>query len=78
MAFTPKAWVDGTAGGTPITAAELNRIEDGIDEAHEEISTLPTPPAAGTAAQLTAGTDTAQRTWSAKDIADYVATQIAP
>ena len=27
MAFEPDKWVDGEAGGTPITAAELNRIE---------------------------------------------------
>ena len=27
MAFVPSKWKDGAAGGTPITAAELNRIE---------------------------------------------------
>lgn len=27
MAFEPNKWVDGAAGGTPVTAAELNRIE---------------------------------------------------
>src|SRR5699024_5640660 len=27
MAFTPDKWKDGKSGGTPITAAELNRIE---------------------------------------------------
>ena len=27
MAFEPNKWADGEAGGTPITAAELNRIE---------------------------------------------------
>ena len=27
MAFEPDKWKDGEAGGTPITAAELNRIE---------------------------------------------------
>ena len=27
MAFEPDKWADGEAGGTPITAAELNRIE---------------------------------------------------
>ena len=27
MAFTPGKWKDGKSGGTPITAAELNRIE---------------------------------------------------
>lgn len=30
MGFTPKTWFDGSGGGTPITAAELNRIETGI------------------------------------------------
>ncbi|WP_218973626.1 hypothetical protein [Brevibacterium sediminis] len=27
MAFEPDKWIDGEDGGTPITAAELNRIE---------------------------------------------------
>lgn len=27
MAFEPNKWADGESGGTPITAAELNRIE---------------------------------------------------
>ena len=27
MAFEPDKWADGAAGNTPITAAELNRIE---------------------------------------------------
>ena len=27
MAFEPNKWADGEAGNTPITAAELNRIE---------------------------------------------------
>ena len=27
MAFEPDKWMDGEDGGTPITAAELNRIE---------------------------------------------------
>jgi hypothetical protein len=31
MAFTKTNWVDGT---TPISAAELNRIEAGIEDAH--------------------------------------------
>lgn len=33
MPFTPTIWADGPGGGTPITAAELNRIEAGIDGA---------------------------------------------
>lgn len=32
MAFVKKTWADGPDGGTPITAAELNRIEAGIAE----------------------------------------------
>ncbi len=29
-AFVPTTWVDGSGGGTPITAAELNRLEAGL------------------------------------------------
>jgi len=32
MPFTPKAWLDNPGGGTPIMAADLNRIEAGIKE----------------------------------------------
>lgn len=54
MAFTPKTWADGAAGETPITAAELNRVEAGIEEAHDEIATLPAPLALGTTASTAA------------------------
>lgn len=30
MAYEPSTWADGEAGGTPITAAALNKIEQGI------------------------------------------------
>jgi hypothetical protein len=30
MAYTPKVWKDNSSGNTPITAAELNRMEEGI------------------------------------------------
>lgn len=33
MPYTPSEWADGEAGGTPITAAALNKIEDGIADA---------------------------------------------
>lgn len=33
MTFTPKTWLDGPSGGTPVTAAELNRIEAGVSAA---------------------------------------------
>lgn len=32
MTYVPKTWLDGSVGGTPITAAELNRIETGIQK----------------------------------------------
>lgn len=31
MPFTPRTWADGAAGGTAIDAANLNRMETGID-----------------------------------------------
>ncbi|QDM56360.1 hypothetical protein PP515_gp13 [Gordonia phage Sidious] len=40
MAYTPKTWANGAVGGTPITAAELNRIEQGVDGAHDEIGDM--------------------------------------
>lgn len=30
MTYTPTTWVDGSGGGTPITAARLNNIEGGV------------------------------------------------
>jgi hypothetical protein len=33
MAFKPDNWADGEEGGTPVTAAELNRIEQAGAEA---------------------------------------------
>lgn len=35
MAYTPSTWADGEAGGTPITASALNKIENGIADATE-------------------------------------------
>lgn len=34
MTYTKQTWVDGEAGGTPISAARLNYMEDGIAEAN--------------------------------------------
>lgn len=31
VTFAKKLWKDAISGGTPITAAELNRMEDGIN-----------------------------------------------
>ncbi|WP_255800864.1 head fiber protein [Mycobacteroides abscessus] len=33
MPYTKQTWADGAAGGTPLTAARLSHIEDGIDAA---------------------------------------------
>ena len=30
VSFAKKAWKDGSGGGTPVTAAELNRLEQGV------------------------------------------------
>jgi hypothetical protein len=30
VTYTPRTWADGSSGGTPITAADLNNIESGI------------------------------------------------
>lgn len=34
MAYTKQTWVDGSGGGTPINAARLGYIEQGISDAH--------------------------------------------
>jgi hypothetical protein len=33
MAYVKQTWVDGQAGGTPVSAARLNHMEDGIEAA---------------------------------------------
>ena len=30
VSFAKKTWKDGSGGGTPVTAAELNRLEQGV------------------------------------------------
>lgn len=35
MAYTPQTWNDGPAGGTPLSAARLTNMEQGIDDAHD-------------------------------------------
>lgn len=37
MAYAKQTWQDGEAGGTPLSAARLNHIETGIDNAHTEV-----------------------------------------
>lgn len=40
MPFTPKTWVNDTTVGPFLEADELNRLEDGIDDAHDDIASL--------------------------------------
>lgn len=46
MAYTKQTWADDQAGGTPITAARLNHIEDGIS-ATSQVATAISPLAFG-------------------------------
>ena len=38
MSYTKQTWVDGSAGGTPISAERLNHIEDGVSDAHDKLN----------------------------------------
>lgn len=38
--YTKQTWVDGSAGGTPVSAARLSHIEEGIRVAAEEVTAL--------------------------------------
>ena len=41
MAYTPQTWTDGDAA-TPVNATRMTHIEDGIDDAHDDIAALDT------------------------------------
>jgi hypothetical protein len=38
--YTPFTWVDGAGGGTPITAARLNSIEQGVESMDDRVTAL--------------------------------------
>ncbi|MCQ9367951.1 hypothetical protein NQ036_06795 [Brevibacterium sp. 91QC2O2] len=59
MAYTKKTWADGKDGGTPVSAAELNRMEDGIAAGQNA--------AAPTADNLSGVTDTGKKVMKAAD-----------
>jgi hypothetical protein len=42
--FTPKTWVDGSGGGTPIVAADLNRVEQGVEAIDDRVAALEAAP----------------------------------
>lgn len=78
MVFIPKLdWQDSPSTATPITAAQLIRIEQGIVEAGQAATeTQAGNVELATATEMTTGTDLT-RAPSVKRVADYVASQIA-
>jgi hypothetical protein len=38
--FTPFTWVDGSGGGTPLTAAQMNRLETGLESMDDRAAAL--------------------------------------
>jgi hypothetical protein len=40
MVYTPQTWVDGTDGGTPLSAARLNHAEAGIKDASDRLTSV--------------------------------------
>ena len=40
VSFAKKAWKDGSGGGTPVTAAELNRLEQGVADLTAAVNAL--------------------------------------
>lgn len=77
MVYTPKDWQDAPSTSTPITAAELERIEAGVVEGLRDASEVQTGNVElASAAEMTAGTDTT-RVPSVKRVADFVAAAIS-
>ena len=52
--FTPQTWVDGSGGGTPITAAALNRLEAGVESMDDRVTALEDQTSAVSASTKTA------------------------
>ena len=40
VSFAKKTWKDGSGGGTPVTAAELNRLEQGVADLTNAVNAL--------------------------------------
>src|SRR5690606_31278638 len=49
MAYTRINWQDGPSGGTPLSAANLNHMDQGIADAHADLDALVRSLQAGTA-----------------------------
>lgn len=54
MAYTPKTWNDGPSGATPVTAADLNHIEQGIASAAPAVGSVVGQTGSVTGAQIAA------------------------
>lgn len=81
MDFVPKDWVDEPTETTPITSAELERIEAGVVEGISKAETTASEVTPGrvelaSPAEMTTGTDLS-RVPSVKRVADYVAAAVA-
>lgn len=64
MAYTPQTWVNGSAGGTPLSATRLQHADDGIAEASNRLdvlTTVTTVAASGAALTLDASTSSAKK-----------------
>lgn len=40
MSYSPQTWANGVVGGTPISAARLTHIEDGVEDADNRVTTV--------------------------------------
>ena len=69
--YEKQTWANGDPD-TPLSAARLNHIEQGIHDASEAVEgiEIPNPTPSGSDSLLSDGTDTTQRTWSAQQLAD--------
>lgn len=64
MAFLKKLWVPGRAGGTPFTAADQNRLEQGIDDLYNGAYAGTTSPAVEAWRVMAGGTPGVQGNWT--------------
>lgn len=47
MTYSKQTWTDGAGGGTPLSAARLTHMEDGIEEVQNDVDTHGHPYVAG-------------------------------
>lgn len=59
MAYTKQTWTDGSTGGTPLSAARLNHVEDGVEAAAAAADAEATRALAAEATKVNSSTYTA-------------------